>query len=615
MNTHFRLALAVSLLTAGSVLNLSAAWPIRILPLGDSITDGAGAPGGYRAPLYQLLTNAGYKVDFVGTQTDNGAASLPDPDHEGHSGWRIEQIDSIILDVFAHIADPDIILVLIGTNDYGQGYDTAHATNRLEALIAKMATNRPTAEIIVANLLKRSEPYDTQIQTTFNPFVPGLVARQHALGREVYFDDLRSAVPLADMPDQLHPGQTGYNKMATNWFGVITNMFTPEGSTNAPAISRAYGWAGLTNITVVFSKPLADESVVAGAFAVSGGIVVQAAALDAATKTEVTLTTTRQNPSTLYTVTVNGLWDRTPAHTAIASNSTTSFKSLAGRGVAINVAESTNYTLVYSLEIPNSPNYTNGIVYNQDHRAEVGGFTRIAYYLELQPSGGALDFLWVSMDAFTTNVNLIGVPTAASGAVFQRPVSHMNVASSVASIVCGTNFAGGNIEFWCSNSSPANVAGVANATSTAYDWGDNPSPGRYGCMQVHNHAASQVLFAFNRWGGAGGVADLGVGNRSGNYLDWTFAQNASSYVIKTLQVYVQPTAAPPRILGLHHSAPGEFSILWAAVPGSGYSIYWKTNLDSGPWIKVGDRTALSNSATFIDAHATNGRSFYHISSP
>src|SRR6267143_5836411 len=73
--------------------------PIRILPLGDSITHGWIVPGGYRLPLYQLLTNAGYNVDFTGTQADNGAPALPDPDHEGHSGWTIRGINSIAQDV------------------------------------------------------------------------------------------------------------------------------------------------------------------------------------------------------------------------------------------------------------------------------------------------------------------------------------------------------------------------------------------------------------------------------------------------------------------------------------------------------------------------------------
>jgi lysophospholipase L1-like esterase len=202
--------------------------PLRIMPVGDSITYGIPVAGGYRAPLYRLLTNGGYNVDFVGTQTGNGTPSLPDPDHEGYSGWRIRDIDSIILNVLNAVPAPDIILLLIGTNDYGGNDDPGHATNRLEALIVKMANTRPNARIIVANLLARGEPYDTQIRTTFNPLLPGICERQRALGRQVFFNDLRSAVPLSDMPDNLHPNQLGYNKMATNWFAAIQAILRAE---------------------------------------------------------------------------------------------------------------------------------------------------------------------------------------------------------------------------------------------------------------------------------------------------------------------------------------------------------------------------------------------------
>ena len=46
---------------------------LRIMPLGDSITHGSQSVrgNGYRAPLYVALTNLGYNVDYVGTQTDN----------------------------------------------------------------------------------------------------------------------------------------------------------------------------------------------------------------------------------------------------------------------------------------------------------------------------------------------------------------------------------------------------------------------------------------------------------------------------------------------------------------------------------------------------------------
>ncbi|MCX6924303.1 MAG: HYR domain-containing protein, partial [Verrucomicrobia bacterium] len=106
-------------------------------------------------------------------------------------------------------------------------------------------------------------------------------------------------------------------------------------------------------------------------------------------------------------------------------------------------------------------------------------------------------------------------------------------------IVNGTNLAGGNIEFWPNNYAADNTANVPNANGLTLDWGDSRSAGNYGSMQIHNHDAGQVLFAFNRWGGVGGRADLGIGTRpSGGDPDWTFAQNAATYAVKTLQVLV-----------------------------------------------------------------------------
>ena len=124
-------------LTAGVLLGsvilfsspVASATPIiRVMPLGDSLTDSYVVPGGYRAPLYQLVTNAGYNLGFVGTLTDNGVASLPDPDHEGWGGYLIDQIASGFPGWVELVNDPDVIRLLIGTNDYGQNYNTPHQT-------------------------------------------------------------------------------------------------------------------------------------------------------------------------------------------------------------------------------------------------------------------------------------------------------------------------------------------------------------------------------------------------------------------------------------------------------------------------------------------------------
>ncbi len=63
--------------------------------------------------------------------------------------------------------------------------NTAQAINRLEALVVRLGTNWPNAIIIVGSLTEVSEPLNTQIQTTFNTFLPGLCERQRGLGRQV----------------------------------------------------------------------------------------------------------------------------------------------------------------------------------------------------------------------------------------------------------------------------------------------------------------------------------------------------------------------------------------------------------------------------------------------
>jgi sialate O-acetylesterase len=79
----------------------------------------------------------------------------------------------------------------------------------------------------------------------------------------------------------------------------------------------------------------------------------------------------------------------------------------------------------------------------------------------------------------------------------------MNVFSNVPGIVTGTGLTGGNVEFWPYNYFAVNSAGVPNASSTAFDWGDTDDfVLNYGSMQIANHDASQMLLSFNQWGGA-----------------------------------------------------------------------------------------------------------------
>ncbi|MDP6816273.1 MAG: PEP-CTERM sorting domain-containing protein, partial [Alphaproteobacteria bacterium] len=174
-----------------------------------------------------------------------------------------------------------------------------------------------------------------------------------------------------------------------------------------------------------------------------------------------------------------------------------------------------------------------------------GGINRIAYYLELQQGAGARQWVWASMDAFTQNLGQIGVPVIGTGAVWQQIVGNMNVESNVGGITTGTGIATGNIEFWHQCYLESNEIGIPGASNSVYDTGDdnNHANSCYGSMQVHNYGLSQTLFAWNGWD-TPNHNDLGIGNNPGTHPDWTFENNASTYTLKSLEVWVQAVPEP-----------------------------------------------------------------------
>ncbi|MDA7888710.1 hypothetical protein N9A86_04960, partial [Akkermansiaceae bacterium] len=131
----------------------------------------------------------------------------------------------------------------------------------------------------VTNLMERAEPFNTAIQTEFNPFVEGVVNTHIGNGELVSFLDMRAAVPLSDMPDNLHPNQTGYDKMAAAWVTGIEAALDP-GDAVPPAILQAIGSQSADQVDLVFNKTLDQASAENVAnYAIDNGISVLSAAL------------------------------------------------------------------------------------------------------------------------------------------------------------------------------------------------------------------------------------------------------------------------------------------------------------------------------------------------
>jgi hypothetical protein len=204
-----------------------------------------------------------------------------------------------------------------------------------------------------------------------------------------------------------------------------------------------------------------------------------------------------------------------------------------------------NYQLVYDLSIPNSANYlSSSVPYSVNNAASIsdGSFTRVGYMLQLQTATGSLETVAVSMDAFTTIASKQGVPTVLSGEVYNEvAVTNINVSSDVPGVAVGTGFSSGYLQFW-----PDCYSHTGGVFATGYD---TISAGShcYGSMQIGNGLGNTV-FAYNNWDG-GGVGDLGIGNKSSGNPDWTFAHNASSFVVEDLSIWVSSSVPEPASIG------------------------------------------------------------------
>jgi lysophospholipase L1-like esterase len=259
-------------------LNSSMAnQPYQIMPLGDSITEGLGAPGGYRLQLYQDLLGAGYAFIFVGSQSDNSdssgiLAAAGQTSHEGHGGYRT---DSITGDLdgnnnFANTSNggywltgghgtgrgpltPDIILLEIGTNDAAQGESLATMENDTSTLLGTLKSYCPNAQVFVANLIPRSDSLESVIEQ-FNSDLPALVNQE---GSHFHLVDMFSHLTTSDLSDNVHPNQQGYNIMADVWASAIEQAIPALSSTvdtaQAPAGLTAQGSSGVVALSWIGS--------------------------------------------------------------------------------------------------------------------------------------------------------------------------------------------------------------------------------------------------------------------------------------------------------------------------------------------------------------------------
>jgi uncharacterized repeat protein (TIGR02543 family) len=204
-----------------------ASAQIRIMPLGDSITSGEGTGQpltGYRDDLFTLLNTEGWEFDFVGSQSDGSGF---DTDHEGHGGWRADEINSNV-NGWLNQFEPDIVLLHIGTNDVSHEQSNSSTANEIESILSKIYNYSSKTVILLCKLIPRVNLY--QENEDLNELIEQVYQQKKSAGYNIYLVDQNAAFKENPnweqdyLHDNVHPAHVGYTVMANKFLSVLETV-------------------------------------------------------------------------------------------------------------------------------------------------------------------------------------------------------------------------------------------------------------------------------------------------------------------------------------------------------------------------------------------------------
>lgn len=287
---------------------------VKILSLGDSITDGYWTSGAYRKYMYHDLEQMGYNIDMVGpkggnsnTFTYNGQSVSYDDNNAGYSGYAIQEMTtkehrSGILETIQAtwyngqnmIAayQPDIVLLQIGTNDILSNYNDG-ITDRLENLVNVILQDLDADSTVFVSTIPDIDAYtradwlgsyginawgstqeekDRLMETvtgcidTYNTSIYNLVLKMQSEGKNVQFADINSVVDYqTDLHDGVHPNEAGYENMGNYWAGLLNDFFQSKGTNPKPVTTTTTTQPAVTTTTTTTTtkattKPITTTS-------------------------------------------------------------------------------------------------------------------------------------------------------------------------------------------------------------------------------------------------------------------------------------------------------------------------------------------------------------------
>lgn len=218
---HFQLLTAAFFLFLNQKLAIAQPAPrISVVAMGDSLSAGGyrqngwKVGAGFRWDLKLMESWVGAELEFRGTLSDGPVAQTRL--HEGYSGKRIEEIQDLSRGNLNNLK-PDVVLLMVGTNDVIQNYHLKALKQRLLSLMVQIQTELPiNAHILWGVPIPTNNPdFNRRLEVLETAI---LDLKKMKLPRVTFLNFYRNAkITSTDLIDGVHPSFSGNKKMADHW--------------------------------------------------------------------------------------------------------------------------------------------------------------------------------------------------------------------------------------------------------------------------------------------------------------------------------------------------------------------------------------------------------------
>ena len=211
----------------GNPRPMVASSPLRIMPIGDSITYGSSQRPGYRYPLQDIARQRNCSIDLVGSAVRFWADGPPtgryanyDHHHQSRGGRTVGQATNNALPAVRNLR-PDAVFIHLGTNDITKGVPLARSESELRRLVRGIRATRANTAIYVA-AIPPPGPAHRAAANNWNNRVRSVVTSFQRQGAQIRLVDMARGWNHRTMTtDNIHPNAVGANRLATRFTDAL----------------------------------------------------------------------------------------------------------------------------------------------------------------------------------------------------------------------------------------------------------------------------------------------------------------------------------------------------------------------------------------------------------